>query len=771
MGRVTMPMRRIRFLLPVRPRGRRRRIAACFAGAFCRGLGSAGLLLALTCFLVLPLAGCAAPPEFGAPAGPALPTARGRSPSSALPPAAVPAPLGAGRPEAAAQPAPPGQAAELADRIAGAKGLEEGGAAVRTALAKGGIATADGGARAVAPAAPILAAPAEIALLTIEARRSGAAPRLNAEQLGRALRGLGFPFAAGAAPGERIVRFLSARVRGAERAPADPRGFVWLFLSETGKRKSPPIDLAGGAASPEEVHFNLLELQLFAASFLRGALLTELPAADSQLAMLDAVTDSGPVAAYALSAPAPALAQAGPKPPRADACTAILDRLMPPRPGTEGARRFGDDLVGTAAKEAIEELMGLGLSEANREALGDATNALTILLRAQKLVALGSWTELMVSASEASVHKPEKDAPSKLVTFTARAGVSEAEWSALQKIGAALPAADRFDKDLKDCMALVGPGMYTDIEALAKEAETWNVAWELRPKTSPHVQIKLGGTHPAPDENVFDFPGLRQSKLQRGSGASAATELRLVVLPEDVKGHRGRAMTAYVDVCARLKTEKLPSLGVLVDAAGGGVGLASALFELTSAFWRTFDPRTTCATLEVTYHEAAHGYRFRGLNVRTEEWWSIFGRPWELQHRYETSVSGETCGDDPYGVWGIDFTQQVTRPDGSSWPVTGGVGADLARRWGWYMKARPDGVFAKDPTVYSAVGTLRLVAGAREIEMATDEGMSPYSRSLPPAFVKRFVELDNPAARAAVEEVWDCESDSDDVIRSFVNAR
>jgi hypothetical protein len=122
-------------------------------------------------------------------------------------------------------------------------------------------------------------------------------------------------------------------------------------------------------------------------------------------------------------------------------------------------------------------------------------------------------------------------------------------------------------------------------------------------------------------------------------------------------------------------------------------------------------------------------------------------------------------------VWGIDFTQQVTRPDGSSWPVTGGVGADLARRWGWYMKARPDGVFAKDPTVYSAVGTLRLVAGAREIEMATDEGMSPYSRSLPPAFVKRFVELDNPAARAAVEEVWDCESDSDDVIRSFVNAR
>jgi hypothetical protein len=683
------------------------------------------------------------------------------------------------------------------ERITTSTRLDEATAAVQQVLAKGGVATASADKvymTAVAPVAPVVASPTETLLLARDARQHGAAARLTADQLGRALRDLHSPFAANATPGEHIIRFLAARIRAAQFAPDDPRSFTWLFLSEMSKRKLPPVDLATGTAKPEEVRFNLLELELFATAFLRGAAVpprgAKVPAVGLQFAALEVVSDVTVVAAAATPhvavTPALTLAQVVPRPgtpyplppspyprptppvPRPSACTAVLDQLMPPRPGSEGAKAFGEDLFGTAAKESIQELLGLPLSESEAEHFGDAVNAISMLLRAQKLVALGSWTELTVTASEASVHKPAQGETPKLVVFTARAGVNEEEWAALQKIGAALPSIERFDKDFKDCMALIGPGMFTDLEALAKEAENWQVQWEINPQNSPHVDFKYGGTHPAADQNVFYYLGLQQSKLKRRSGASAETEFRLRVLPEEAKGHKGRVMTAEVEVCARLKTEKLPSLGVLVDAAGGGGGLASAVFEILTAMWRTKMPKTICTTLEVTYHQLSHGYRFRDLVIRFDTEMETYTTPkWGPFESQEGRLSGQMCGDDPLGnPWGLnsnlmgidilDFQHHAEGP-----------------KYARYMKVSPDGQFRDVshflqyymlPPVLPAIGKraiLRLLPQSPlEIELTVVPDFIGVGFRVVPA------QQDGQTVRAPVEEIWDCEPDSEEWIRS-----
>jgi hypothetical protein len=164
-----------------------------------------------------------------------------------------------------------------------------------------------------------------------------------------------------------------------------------------------------------------------------------------------------------------------------------------------------------------------------------------------------------------------------------------------------------------------------------------------------------------------------------------------------------------------------------------------------------------------------HGYRFEGLTARVDvQYWSFTAGEWEYEHTWELSVSGETCGDDPFGVWGIDLIHTLSSPKyGMHRPIRA-VGSDQGRKRSWYLGMSPDGQF-KDP--YERIrfgvgggvasrGKLRLLPQSPpEVEMTLVLSGGTYR------VVRTIPEVDDLRVRAPVEEIWDCELDLEEVAR------
>ena len=110
---------------------------------------------------------------------------------------------------------PTGPWTRLAQEITESKNLQGAVEATREALARGGVATRDGGrvvTEAVGPGAPSYATPGETFRLAIEARNRRSAGRLTAAELAQMLKGFGWPF--------------MSTGRSSDQAAIEPKGSV-----------------------------------------------------------------------------------------------------------------------------------------------------------------------------------------------------------------------------------------------------------------------------------------------------------------------------------------------------------------------------------------------------------------------------------------------------------------------------------------------------------------------------------------------------------------
>lgn len=110
---------------------------------------------------------------------------------------------------------PTGPWTRLAQKITESKNLQDAVEATREALARGGVATRDGGrlvTEAVGPRAPSYATPGETVRLAIEARNRRSAGRMTAAELAQMLKGFGWPF--------------KSTGRSSDQAAIEPKGSV-----------------------------------------------------------------------------------------------------------------------------------------------------------------------------------------------------------------------------------------------------------------------------------------------------------------------------------------------------------------------------------------------------------------------------------------------------------------------------------------------------------------------------------------------------------------
>jgi hypothetical protein len=505
--------------------------------------------------------------------------------------------------------------------------------AVQAALARGGVATtdlADVLVPAQAPAASAQVLPEETLNLALEAYQL-AGSTMTLADLGKMLQDFGWKFQSDTSPGEQLASLLKQWLVGAQKDPADPLNFAVLFMAEMAKHRTPPVDLAMGDTAPDKVHLTLLELEIFSAAFDR--FVSNLPHAG--LIPPDLASGSAHLAAP--------LAQDG-------FCTKVKELVKSPynTVANEMGNKQLRDQLGTVAES---ELQGKGMEVVAGEGFGDAMSAVSIATRLWKLVALYSSDRIWVTASKDKVHKPLKE-NSEFVVFTARAGVSEADWQAYQdKWGGKYGVGMK--NDLRDCVANLGVPTPADLSEIAKDAETWRVAWVVNPVGFPHATINLAGTHAAPNENSFQWPGQMMNPLKRSSPSShsAETTFVLTINTEEENVHKaGKLTSASVDVCGNLKTDQPPSLSTFVNAAKGGLGLIDSMVELGAGWIQNMWTPSSCATLVVEYEEVVD---------------------WKID---ETIVAGQvtghytalSCGS-PYGPW--EIKEEGTFPTGTT---TGG---------------------------------------------------------------------------------------------------
>ena len=194
--------------------------------------------------------------------------------------------------------------------------------------------------------------------------------------------------------------------------------------------------------------------------------------------------------------------------------------------------------------------------------------------------------------------------------------------------------------NLRDCAANLGVPTPADLSEIAKDAESWRVAWVVNPEGFPHATINLAGTHAAPNEIRFQWSKEMMKSLKRASpgGHSAETTFVLTIKTEEENVHKaGKLTSASVDVCGNLKTDQPPSLSTFVNAAKGGLGLIDLMVELGAGWIQNMWTPSSCATLVVEYEEVAD---------------------WKIDETFAQSgsVTGHftslSCGS-PYGPWEI----------------------------------------------------------------------------------------------------------------------
>ncbi len=494
-----------------------------------------------------------------------------------------------------------GSASAVAQRLVGVPDLQEVVGATQEALARGGISTMEGTTiitQAVGPRTSTYSLPIEAYHLAMEARHRATAGRLTLAQFGEMLRDFGWPFPPGSDPGLQLVQFLSIWVTEAQQDPENPHSFTPLFLAEMAKRQDPPVDLAAGSYSPEELRLTMLELQLFTAAFERAAVVktARVPVSQGGGWLLVRVAHA-----------------------QADPCSQFKDWL---------SSTYGDvtKALAEGANIALGEGVGKGLEKGvsslglNSETFGQGLSVLAIIARIYKLIILYSNIQVeVVVESQNPTHKPGPNEADKMAAFTARAGISQKDWEAYQQ---AFTSSD-FVRALRDCAGVAGLPTLADIGDIAKEAATWRVEWLCVEGCPEHATPQIN-----PDE--FRHLGQLEMDLEQDPDApyNASATIFFDITSEKAPGHTGPEKRGNVKVRAEVETSSPPTVSSLVNAIKGGqaaaaaspigaiLALADALTEVAGGWFQEMVQPKNYATLVVTYHEA--GGRWTGTITFTE---------------------------------------------------------------------------------------------------------------------------------------------------------
>lgn len=414
-----------------------------------------------------------------------------------------------------------------------------------------------------------------------EARRAGQEAAFEREQMEeRVARQVGPDYAAG----ERFMAFLAAWVNEAAKHPQDPRSFTPLFLAEMARLQGAPVDLTGAhyisptlgedaqahkRAVPRStrLRLTLLEMELFVAAFHRN----EAAAATASRPRVDG---AGRVAGTLAGLLVPAAHAATP-------CSDIKESMGP---DLGEIHALGvSETAGAVLGGVLEQAFGAG-SQVIEQALG----ATAIVGKLIKLAAFYSEEQVTVAAKPTFVHKPLGGETK--VTYTATAGVDPKELEEYERLSEKMAGADQA---FRDCMGWAGFPTTTTIAEIAKDAENWLIDWKLV-EGRGHVLWYLA-------DNDFYIKGVRQAtKLKRVSPSSAAADFVVRVQPES--GHSGPRFRAYAIARAEVDAAGMPSLGTLVSAGKGLLGLADSLVEIASGWVMVMFKPKAYAEVEIEYH-------------------------------------------------------------------------------------------------------------------------------------------------------------------------
>lgn len=384
--------------------------------------------------------------------------------------------------------------------------------------------------------------------------------------------------------GDQFMRMLELWVRKAAEAPDDPRSFTPLFLAEMARLQGPPVDLAGprhvspvlgedaqvprrGTPRSTQLRLTLLEMELIVAAFHRDGGDGVAASAPPDAAWLGGLAGLVVPTAHASGTP----------------CSDIKKAMGPDLGEVHGT------LLSEATGKLLDEAFKSGFGEAGADALGNAMAATAIVGKIIKLAAFYANEQVTVTASPKGVHKPLSG--THLVTYTATAGVSPEDLEAYERLSSKIGKADQA---LRDCMGWVGLPALTTISEVANDAENWLVDWRLVEGAPPHAWFSLRN-------NDFYLKGVRRAtKLRRVSPSSAQADFVVDILPE--AKHEGDRMRAYVVARADVDAAGMPSLGTLISAGKGGLGLADSLVEIASGWVMVMFMPKAYAAVEVEYH-------------------------------------------------------------------------------------------------------------------------------------------------------------------------
>ena len=377
------------------------------------------------------------------------------------------------------------------------------------------------------------------------------------------------------------MEMFAVWVREAAQNPSDPRSFTPLFLAEMARLQDPPVDLGGsrytrpgrgdgapvdlrGAPRSDQLRLSLLEIELIAAAFHRGA-----PAR----AML---------APGVGRAPAFGIFRASFTVARQDPCSDL-----------KGAIGDLGEVLGVGASElagaALEKAVAAATDAGTAAAFSKAMSAVGIAGKLARLVSFYSDGQIGVTVDPKSIHKPLGG--TELVGYTARAGVSDEEWQEYQRLMGETGAG--IDRAARDCLGTLGMPTFSNLSDLAKEAETWLVNWRLVEGSPAHAYYSLA-------TNDFFLPGRGAMKLKRSSPSSAEAVFVVDILAE--QGHSGKVVRAYVTARAELDAAGAPSLGTFINPIKGILGLVDALVELGAGWFQYMNMPKAYGTVEVEYH-------------------------------------------------------------------------------------------------------------------------------------------------------------------------
>jgi hypothetical protein len=459
--------------------------------------------------------------------------------------------------------ATPKEAKRFAERIVTTSDLPEAVDATRAVLARGGVGTKAGRRFVVRPrgkAATVSVTDLETLNLAVEARERETRSRLTLAQYARMLKDFGFPFRRGDA-GPQMRKVLRVWVAQARRHPRDPQSFAPLFVAEMAKLQQPAIDIRRGRYDPGDLHLSLLETELMSAAFLRF--------------------EKRPRRA------AVGAAQAGSK-----ACSDFKKALEARNPFLGRGVSFASEyLAGQVLERALAELLREGTADERGDRAGKLSNAASIALKIQKLVAYYSSVKLAVIPQQPAVTAHESVAIGE--QFGALAGYPPEDIEAYRK---ELDKIDRLslrEQGLaRDCFAALGLPLLTNLDDLAGEVDSYRLSWTFQQERPGTARVNAGRTRAL----GYGFP---RTKLQPVGTSEGRAILAIDILP----GPGGRK-SRRIGACADLDASQQPGIKTFAAAVQGGLGLADSIAELGAGWLQAVATPTTCNAMDVHYVDA-----------------------------------------------------------------------------------------------------------------------------------------------------------------------